>query len=311
MTPHRDLKELVATELDAVRRRSLDLLEPLSEDDQLRQHSPLMSPLVWDLAHVGNYEELWLLRVVAGMPSTSREYDDMYNPFVHPRFTRANLPMLGPQEARSYVSEVRGRVIDVLEDVELDPADRLLAEGFVYGMVVQHEHQHDETMLATRQLMGPSAAPLDASPPPPGHAVGPPEVLVDAGPFVMGTSLEPWAYDNERPAHEVDVPAFWIDTTPVTNKAFAEFVAAGGYNEPRYWSEEGWEHREREGLAHPEFWSREGDGSWSVLRFGVQTELRPDEPVQHVCWYEADAYARWANKRLPTEVEWEKAATAD
>jgi len=312
MTSHRDLKELVATELDAVRRRSLDLLEPLSEDDQIRQQSPLMSPLVWDLAHVGNYEELWLLRVVAGMPSTSGEYDDMYNPFVHPRFTRSNLPMLGPKEARSYISEVRGRVIDVLEDVELDPADRLLAEGFVYGMVVQHEHQHDETMLATRQLMGANAAPLDdISPPPPGDAVDASEVLVDAGSFVMGTSLEPWAYDNERPAHEVDVPAFWIDTTPVTNNAFAEFVAGGGYDDPRHWTKEGWEHREREGLEHPEFWSREGDGSWSVLRFGEHTELRPDEPVQHVCWYEADAYARWANKRLPTEAEWEKAATVD
>jgi iron(II)-dependent oxidoreductase len=312
MTSHRDLKELVATELDAVRRRSLDLLEPLSEDDQIRQQSPLMSPLVWDLAHVGNYEELWLLRVVAGMPSTSGEYDDMYNPFVHPRFTRSNLPMLGPKEARSYISEVRGRVIDVLEDVELDPADKLLAEGFVYGMVVQHEHQHDETMLATRQLMGANAAPLDdVSPPPPGHTVDAFEVLVDAGPFVMGTSLEPWAYDNERPAHEVEVPAFWIDTTPVTNNAFAEFVAGGGYDDPRHWTKEGWEHREREGLEHPEFWSREGDGSWSILRFGERTELRPDEPVQHVCWYEANAYARWAGQRLPTEAEWEKAATVD
>src|SRR5688572_27525710 len=120
MSPRRDadLKEVVATELEAVRRRSLGLVDPISEEEQTRQQSPLMSPLVWDLAHVGNYEELWLLRVIAGMPGTSETYDDMYNPFVHPRFTRSNLPLLGPKEARSYISEVRGRVMDVLEAVE-------------------------------------------------------------------------------------------------------------------------------------------------------------------------------------------------
>jgi iron(II)-dependent oxidoreductase len=305
-----DLKEKVANELDFARVRSLKLLDPISDQEQLRQQAPIMSPLVWDLAHVGNYEELWLLRVIAGLPGTSKEYDDMYNPFVHPRFSRINLPLLPPDAARSYISEVRSRVMDVLEKVEFDDSDRRLAQGFLYGMVVQHEHQHDETMLATRQLMLERSAPLDgAASAPAGAPIASEEVRVEGGPFIMGTSLEPWAYDNERPSHEVHVDPFWIDAAPVTNRAYVDFIEDGGYEDPRHWTDDGWKWRLESDLQHPEFWCREGDGSWSVLRFGNSIPLRPGEPVQHVCWYEADAYARWAGKRLPTEQEWEKAAS--
>jgi len=302
-----DLKEMLASELDGVRRRSLDLLAPLSDADQLAQHSPLMSPLVWDLAHVGHYEELWLLRAVARTAPMNPEHDDIYDAFRHPRRERNRLAILGPTEARAHIATVRGRVLDVLERVELDPEVPLLSDGFVYGMVVQHEHQHDETMLATLQLMD-RPYPHVAEPPPPGRPLPRAEVLVDGGKFVMGTSTDPWAYDNERPAHTVDLAPFFIDTVPVTNGAYLEFIGAGGYDEPRFWTEAGWEHRREAGLSAPGFWRREGDGSWSVLRFGRRLPLPLDEPVQHVCWYEADAYARFAGKRLPTEAEWEKAA---
>jgi gamma-glutamyl hercynylcysteine S-oxide synthase len=267
-----------------------------------------MSPLVWDLAHVGNYEELWLLREVAGAPAIDASLDDMYDAFSHPRPNRPALPLLGPAEARRYIAEVRGRVLDTLERVELEGETPLLAGGFVYGMVVQHEHQHDETMLATLQLMGqPGYRPLAPAPPAGWPVSG--EVTVPAGPFVMGTDDEAWAYDNERPAHVVDLPAFRIDAGPVTNGQYAEFIAAGGYEEPRWWTEDGWAWRQKAGLEAPEFWRAEGSGRWSRLRFGWREDVPQDEPVQHVCWYEADAYARWAGKRLPTEAEWEKAAS--
>src|SRR5260221_2057456 len=139
----RDLKEKIVDELTSARRRSLDLLAPVPDDALVRQHSPIMSPLVWDLAHVGNYEELWLLQGVGGIPTTSQDIDDMYNAFEHPRSERPALPLLPPDEARIYIANVRGRALDVLEKVDFDPADPLLRDGFVYGMIAQHEHWHD------------------------------------------------------------------------------------------------------------------------------------------------------------------------
>ncbi len=303
------LKERAATELEAARRRSLDLLAPLDEAALTRQHSRLMSPLVWDLAHVGNYEDLWLVRAAAGQPGVAPALDEMYDAFRHIRADRPSLPLLGPAEARRYIGQVRGRALDIVEGIEFDPAVPLLADGFVVGLVVQHEHQHDETMLATLQLMdGDGYRPV--APPPPaavGRRSGPSEVLVPAGEFEMGTDDDAWAYDNERPQHTVDLPAFWIDRWPVTNGQFQAFIEDRGYHRPDLWAPDGWAFRLESALDAPRFWRRDGPG-WARNRFGWMEEVPPGEPVQHVCWYEADAFARWAGKRLPSEQEWEKAA---
>lgn len=304
-----DLRERLARELEAVRARSLGIVDPLPEREQTRQQSPLMSPVVWDLAHVGNYEELWLLRAL-DRPAVRDDIDSIYDAFRHPRVERPQLALLDPVEARRYIGNVRGAVLDLLEHVEFDPDRPLLTEGFVYGMVVQHEHQHDETMLATRQLMGERAMhPDGTSPAPDATYDGPAEVFVAGGAFAMGTDLETWAYDNERPSHEVTLPPFWIDTVPVTNAAYAAFVDAGGYGDRRWWSAAGWQWRQETASSHPEFWRPDGGGGWEVLRFGRWETLPLHAPVQHVCWFEADAYARWAGKRLPTEQEWELAAS--
>jgi iron(II)-dependent oxidoreductase len=308
------LRTRVAGLLAASRARSTALTDAVDEADLVAQHSPLMSPLVWDLAHIGSQEELWLVRDVGGRAPLRPEIDGFYDAFQHSRASRVDLPLLTPSETRTYVAEVRDKALDALDTTPLT-GRRLVEHGFAFGMIVQHEQQHDETMLATHQLRA-GAPVLRAEGPPAGwggRGEKPPvrEVLVPGGVFTMGTSAEPWALDNERPAHARHVDAFWIDTAPVTNGEYAEFIAGGGYDDRRWWTERGWKHRVDAGLVAPQFWERDAQGEWYRRRFGVVERVRPDEPVVHVSCHEADAYAAWAGKRLPTEAEWEKAARFD
>ncbi|MEB3982783.1 ergothioneine biosynthesis protein EgtB [Mycobacterium sp. 663a-19] len=301
-------RERLADDLARARTRTLRLTD-FDDAELCRQYDPLMSPLVWDLAHIGQQEELWLLR--GGDPRRPGmlppAVEGLYDAFEHSRASRADLPLLSPERARSYCRTVRSAALDALDALPDDHDDA----AFTYAMVVSHENQHDETMLQALNLR--TGAPLlpDGRALPAGRpGVAGTSVLVPGGAFVQGVdaAAEPYSLDNERPAHVVDVPAFRIGRVPVTNGEWRHFVDDGGYHRSRWWSARGWQHRRRAGLTAPQFWSADGR---TRTRFGRVEEIPDDEPVQHVSFFEAEAYAAWAGARLPTETEWEKACAWD
>ncbi len=254
-------------QLEEARLRTLGLLEPFTDEQLSTQFSPLQSPLGWDLAHIASFEETWLC------DGTLRE---AYDAIRSPRSERGRLDLLSPAEAREYAAAVRKRSLGLVD--RCHPS--------IVRMVIEHEHQHCETMLQTiqiSQLPHPYEEPA-APPPSPGSA------LVEAGRFRLGTDDREWAYDNERPAHEVELPAFRIGRSPVTNGQYLRYIEETEADPPMYWQ-------------------RDGD-LLARLRFGRVEPVPPDEPVRHVSWEEAQAYAAWAGARLPTEAEWEMAAKA-
>ena len=298
--------------LTAVRERTLLLMRSVPAEDTERQHDPLMSPIVWDLGHVAAFESLWLLENVRGEIRFA-EMPGVYNPFEHPRRERGSLGLPSRDELLEAMERTREAVLDRLDEIDVGPtAPPLLRSGYVYRMVAQHEAQHQETILQTLQLKlgAPYAAPR-AIELPSAASVGEAEMVRFPGGLVtIGTTDRRAAYDNERPRHVVQLEPFWIDATPVTNGAFLGFVEADGYDDRRFWSAEGWRWRSESGVRAPKHWKRTPRG-WLTRTMDLERVLDPMRPVCHVCYFEAEAFALFAGKRLPTEAEWEAAATWD
>lgn len=280
----------VAEVLDALaqaRAATLALVAPLDDEQLQRVHSPIMSPLAWDLGHIAAYEDLWLAHRLAGMELLRPDLAALYDAFETPRAVRGDLELLGPADARDYLDAVRARTVEGL-------AARGIGDGVVCEMVVRHELQHGETMrqtLALAGLLSDSDAAARERPMDGAGAGG--WVQIAAGAFELGAPPDGFAYDNERPRHRAETPAFAISRLPVSNREWRRFAADGGYERRELWSPDGWTWlREQGGSAHPALAGRD-----------------PDGPASHVSWFEADAFARAHGARLPSEAEWEKAAT--
>ncbi len=305
-------KRRIASNLSHLRGRTFTMTAPLSDDDLHQQFDPLMSPLVWDMGHIANFEEFWLLRELGGRSAHDPERDAMYNPFDNPRWVRAELPLLDREEATEYLDEVRHDTETILAKTDIVDGPPLARDGYVFEMVIQHEAQHQETMLQALNLRPDlEAYALSAVRHlPPRRAVDDTErVVIEGGPFTLGTDTVTTTYDNERPAHRVDVGTFAIDRFPVTNRRFLRFIDAGGYDRPELWSQQGWDWRTSVDVDAPQGWDRSATGTWTQTMFGHVRPLDPAEPVIHVGYWEAEAFATFEGGRLPTEPEWEKAAS--
>ena len=291
--------------LRETRERTLALVASISDDDLEHVHSTLMSPLVWDLGHIAAFEDLWLVYRFGGRPLLRDDLAEVYDAFETPRAGRGDLPFLGPADALEYLDEVRSRTLEVIDE-------RRIEDGFVHEMVVRHEQQHDETMLQTIQLArlrDYEPAGRRPAPTPPGRAPTGLELIdIPGGPCTIGAQDFAFAYDNERPRHRTDVRGYLIGRTPITNASYLTFVEGGGYERREWWSAEGWAWKEQYDITRPSAWTADLGAQW---RLGRLEPLDPRQPVVHVSWFEADAFARAHDARLPTEIEWEKAATWD
>jgi len=312
------LAETLAATLRDVRDRTLRLIAPLDDAALREQVDPLLSPLVWDLGHIAGFEELWLTRNLDG-PIEFVEMPGLYNPFEHPRRERGALALPGRAECVAHLADVRDRVLERLATVDLGPAaGPLLRDGYVYRMVAQHEAQHAETMLqAMQRRTAPPYAPADRREVPAARdhrlaqagATGA-MVAIPGGTYTLGTDDRTAAYDNERPRHTVTLAPFAIDITPVTNAQYLAFIADGGYVRDEWWSPAGRAWLADSRAEAPMYWTLVGH-QWRTRMMDREAPIDGTHPVMHVCWHEAEAFARWAGKRLPTETEWEVAATWD
>jgi iron(II)-dependent oxidoreductase len=273
--------------LEAARERTLALVAHLDDEQLAQVYSPLMSPLVWDLGHIAAYEDLWLAHRHGELELLRPQLADLYDAFETPRAIRGDIAALGPHEARAYLEAVRTRTVETI-------AERGVGDGVIVEMVIRHELQHGETMRQTLAIAG-LLAPADEASlrrPLPRETAG--EWLdIAAGPFEMGAGADGFSYDNERPRHVVYTDAFQIARQPVSNAGWLTFAEQGGYERRELWSDDGWAWlAEQDNAQHPAIAA--GD---------------PHAPACHVSYFEAEAYARAHDARLPSEAEWEKAAT--
>jgi iron(II)-dependent oxidoreductase len=298
-----DVEPLAA--LDEARERTLALIASVSDDDLERVHSTLMSPLVWDLGHIAAFEDLWVVHRFGERELLREDLADVYDAFETPRAGRGELPFLRPDEAREYLEHVRERTVEVIDG-------RGVGDGTVVELVLRHEQQHNETMLQTIALAQLEGYELPRREPRAGvrgrSSTGLELVEVPGGSCTIGASEVGFAYDNERPRHRTDVRGYLIGRTPITNATYLTFVEGGGYERREWWSDEGWSWKEDYDITRPQGWTADLRSEWRLA--GLEP-LHPDRPVVHVSWFEADAFARAHGVRLPTETEWEKAATWD
>ncbi len=302
--------------LRSARAQTVQLFDLATSESVLRtEPMPGFRPLLWHLAHIGVYQNYWLLQRCAGQSSINPQYDIYFDPIKTPREEAPRLP--DRSQIHAYLEETSKRVEEFLEHADLRTAfqqqtaqanNGKLTPAYAVELVYQHECQHQETIAFVFQslpLASKKAGPALIS----GKRTDPPgEIAVPSMSAAIGGVGGGFVYDNELSRHVVDLKAFCIDRDLTTNAEYAQFVESGGYETREWWSDDGWRWKELENVSLPLGWSAK---PFRERGFFAESELREDAPVTGVSWYEAQAYCAFRQKRLPTEFEWEVAAAWD
>ncbi|MGE5850653.1 MAG: selenoneine synthase SenA [Candidatus Methylomirabilota bacterium] len=288
-----------------------ELLDGLADSQMLGMQAHFLEPPIWEMGHVGWFQEYWLLRHLDRAEALLAGSDGIYDSFNVSYKLRWSHAYPTRKETHTYITEVLKRSIGRLESREPSPED-----VYFYTLAALHEDMHTENLTLILHTLGHARPALSAydpacASPPVDPSYTPHDVSIPGGTFMQGaTQDEPFVFDNEKWAHPIEVKPFRIAATPVTNADFQRFVDDGGYRRRELWGRRGWDWRRRQKVEHPLFWVREPDGRWYERTFNLIVPLAPWNPVACVNWFEAEAYCLWAGRRLPTEAEWEMAASA-
>ncbi|HBB96250.1 MAG TPA: ergothioneine biosynthesis protein EgtB [Blastocatellia bacterium] len=307
--------------LQEVRERTLALITDLNDEQLIGPRLSIVNPLRWEIGHVAWFQEYWVLRHLNRREPMLDDGDALYDSARVAHDTRWDLPLPSTLDTISYMQRVLDQVIQLYDREE--PTEDA---AYFLSLVLLHENMHAEAITSTRQTLGyavPRLKVVDETArshsnesngdvrnhEPLTDAFG--DTFVPGGTFVLGsTPGKHFVFDNEMSAHEVEVQPYAISRTAVTNVQYAAFIDGGGYDHQTLWDDEGWRWRESVGAKHPVYW-RFTEGKWWRQNFDELVRLENYLPVLHINWFEADAFCRWAGRRLPTEVEWEVAARAE
>jgi gamma-glutamyl hercynylcysteine S-oxide synthase len=298
--------EVLAAQLRDARTHTRRLTDDLSNEQLMGPMLPIVNPVLWEIGHVGWFHEYWTLRHAHGEAPILERGDRLWNSSTVAHATRWDLDLPDRNGVFGYMTDVLGRQLDRLGSAVDGPA------RYFYELSIRHEDMHIEALAYTRQTLGYARPERRESPAVHGPGAWPGDVDVPGGRWRLGsTPADGFVFDNEKWAHEAAIAPFRIAKAPVTNDEFAAFVDAGGYRNREFWSAAGWAWRERAGADRPAYWLERDGGRWTWRRYDQVEPLAPHAPVMFINWYEAEAWCRWAKRRLPTEAEWEAAAIGE
>jgi iron(II)-dependent oxidoreductase len=297
---------IIAQQIQDAHHRTLALIQGLNAEQMMGPLLATVNPLRWEIGHAAYFYEYWVLRQHLQQPSIRADSDRLYDSINIAHDERWNLPLPALPETLNYIQTVLDNIKECLSSGD-NPKRDYLAQYAVF-----HHDMHNEAYTYTRQTLNYPEPQIETS----GYRIQKAgglsgDVQIPGGIFKLGaTSQDGFVFDNEKWAHEVEIKPFNIAKAAVSNADYLKFVEADGYNNKQYWDDEGWLWSQASNLNYPVYW-RQGEQGWEIKRFDQWHPMPMNAAIIHVCWFEARAYCHWAGRRLPTEAEWEVAASAE